>query len=159
MRISPRTAVLAAGLLASVVVAVDQLTKAWAVRLWSAQPETVFGLNWWQLDVTYNRGASFSLNLGDHFPYVLLGGATVLALFIWLFRSPASRWTVLGVGLMAGGILGNLVDRLRVGAVIDFIEIGWFPVFNLADSSLFCGVVLLVSGYLRQELSKPRASH
>ena len=68
----------------------------------------------------------------------------IMALVIYNWRSKVSPLEALSTGLIAGGALGNLIDRYFYGFVIDFIDLGWWPVFNLADSAIVCGGVLLL---------------
>lgn len=151
----PAVAALAVGL-----VAVDQLTKHWAVnRLSDGRTiELVGSLRLW---LTWNTGASFSMGEGRNIgPLVAL---LAFALVGWLLWSGHSR-SVLGAvaaGMVAGGAAGNLVDRafrsgphgaeagFLGGAVVDFIDLQWWPVFNVADAAVVVGAVLLVLTSLR----------
>ncbi|HLY78168.1 MAG TPA: signal peptidase II, partial [Caulobacteraceae bacterium] len=99
----------------------------------------------------WNKGVGFSLLTleGPLGPYLLSGLALVItaALLVWLFR--LDRLTpAIGLGLVIGGALGNVIDRIRLGAVFDFLDVHvgdyHWPAFNLADSALSLGVVLLV---------------
>ena len=75
--------------------------------------------------------------------------APLLVLLVWLIRLPRKEWmTGLGLGLILGGAVGNVADRIRLGYVVDFIDVhfaGWhYPAFNVADSAITCGVILLL---------------
>lgn len=136
------------------VLALDQWTKAWiqeSFRLFESRP-VVDGL----LHITYvrNPGAAFGI-LAQRFegfrnPFFL--GVTALALAVILAvarRLPPGRvWTVAALGLVFGGAVGNLIDRLRWGEVVDFIDVFWrthhWPTFNVADSGITVGVAFLV---------------
>ena len=85
--------------------------------------------------------------------------AVVVSLFllVWLLRLPRREWmTGLGLGLILGGAVGNVADRIRLGYVVDFIDVhvaGWhYPAFNVADSAITCGVILLLLDMLRVSL-------
>lgn len=134
-------------------VGLDQFSKYWALRYWSPPGVSVFGQDWMALSVVYNDGAAFGLFLGNRFPYLILGTLVILGLGYWLFRraeAHCSRLWLVAVALMCGGIVGNLIDRsLFARYVVDFIEIGWLPVFNLADACLFIGALLIFADSLK----------
>ena len=73
--------------------------------------------------------------------------AVVVGLLVWL-RSLASPWATVGIGLIVGGAVGNVIDRLRFGAVVDFLDFHWagwhFPAFNVADSAITIGVIMIL---------------
>lgn len=134
------------------IVAVDQVTKLWAaaaLRLYEPLPV----LPSFNLTLLYNRGAAFSFlsNAGGWQRWVLsaLAAAVSVWLVLWLQRLPAAqRWTAAAVSLVLGGALGNLVDRVVHGHVIDFIDVYYgewhWPAFNVADSAITVGVALLL---------------
>ncbi|MEJ7817344.1 MAG: signal peptidase II [Thermoleophilaceae bacterium] len=126
-----------------VVVALDQATKL-AVDSSFARGESVnvfFGLD---ITNTRNRGVAFGA-LEGRGEIVAALIAVALALLVAWFAVNASRaWLWLPVGMLLGGALGNLVDRAREGAVIDFIDPAFWPAFNLADSSIVIGVLALL---------------
>ncbi|HUR49517.1 MAG TPA: signal peptidase II [Acidimicrobiales bacterium] len=130
---------------ALVVVAIDQLSKSWALAsLRDAPIDLVWTL---RLRLTFNTGAAFSI--GSGFPWLFVGlGVLVLgAMGIVVLRSDMARGPAVGLGMIAGGAVGNLLDRLlrdHHGAVVDFIDLQWWPVFNLADSAIFLGVAVLL---------------
>jgi len=126
-----------------VVLALDQATKL-AVDSSLARSESVnvfFGLD---ITNTRNRGVAFGALEGRG---EIVGAliAVALALLVAWFAVNASRaWLWLPVGMLLGGALGNLIDRAREGAVIDFIDPAFWPAFNLADSSIVIGVLALL---------------
>jgi len=137
-----------AGALCGLVVAADQAAKA-AVGASLVPGERMEVLGPLELTLAHNRGAAFGLAGGG-------GGALVLTAVLslgvigFLFARNATRpgaW--IAAGLLAGGALGNLADRVRVDAVVDYIRAGSWPPFNLADVAITCGVLLLVFLYLR----------
>jgi signal peptidase II len=136
------------GVVAVVVLAVDQLTKWWALN--ELDTRTV-DLPWtFRLNLTLNRGAAFGLG-SKYAPIIALAAVCVVVVVLGTTRSLDSRWPRLGVGLVFGGALGNLSDRVfregtgfLGGAVVDFIDPQWWPVFNVADAAVCTGAVLLV---------------
>ena len=134
------------------VTAADQLTKAWALRALDDGPVHVFGTL--RLSLSFNTGAAFGLARGLVPLLIGLGILLVVAL-VGLGRSMTKTLAgTLALGLVLGGAFGNLGDRLfrhHGGAVVDFIDLQWWPVFNLADAAITCGVLLLVvTGWRRQ---------
>ncbi|HSE11571.1 MAG TPA: signal peptidase II [Rudaea sp.] len=139
--------------LSGAVIVLDQLTKA--VVLGALEPQiphpVIPGLLNWTL--AFNTGAAFSF-LADQEGWqrwLFTGLAVVVSgvLVRWLSQTPRTDWrTALPLALVIGGALGNLIDRLRFGHVVDFIQVyhgQWtFPAFNLADSAISVGAVLLV---------------
>jgi signal peptidase II len=152
--LSPRSAVLTRALLVcGAVVALDQATKA-LVRDRIGRGETVEVLPFLNLENTRNDGIAFGL--AADVPAVVIALAILLLVgtlaYITLRGEPRPLvW--LPAGLLVGGALGNLIDRIREGAVTDFIELPNWPTFNLADVSITAGVVLLV---LLPEVSRRR---
>lgn len=114
-------------------------------------PREIVVTPFFNLVLAWNRGVSFSLFRSDASlaPYLLsaVAVAVVIALLVWLGRQHRF-WPALGIGLVIGGALGNVIDRLRHGAVVDFLDFhaaGWhWPAFNLADSAITIGVAVLV---------------
>jgi signal peptidase II len=141
------------------VIAVDQVTKYLAVRnLTEDVPVTVIG-GWLQLRLIRNSGAAFSLATGTTWVFTVI--ATVVSvLIVRVARRLGSRWWALALGLLLGGAVGNLIDRLARepgigrGHVVDFIEylrfpFIAFPVFNVADSCIVCAAALIAALGLR----------
>ncbi len=134
-----------AGAVAVVVVTVDQLTKSWALRALDEGPVHLF----WtlRLNLSFNTGAAFGLAPGLGPLLVVVGIVLVIALLGLGRRATTTRAGAVFLGLVLGGAVGNLADRVlrdHGGAVIDFVDLQWWPVFNLADAAISCGVVLLV---------------
>ena len=141
---APAAAWRRAAAVAALVVAADQLTKA-LVRgslAEGAQRRVVPGVL--TLVHTTNTGVAFSALSGSTLLVTLLALAVLAGLFAFFARHARRPLLWLAVGLVAGGALGNLIDRLRAGAVTDFIKLPDWPAFNLADSAITIGVVALV---------------
>jgi signal peptidase II len=136
--------------IAAAVAVADQLVKWWAITELAARPGGIEVLPFFNLVLVWNRGVSFGLLGGAALPPWLLAafaGLVAIGLAVWLARA-SGGWLVVGIGLIIGGAVGNIVDRLRYGAVADFLDfhIGVYhwPAFNVADASITVGVVLLI---------------
>lgn len=129
------------------ITALDQAAKAWVTAALGPgagrQVIEVLGADV-VLDYVENRGAAFGVLQGAGAVLVVLAVA-VLGGLVWfcLRQPPGAWWGTGGVGLIMGGALGNLVDRVRLGYVVDFVAIGWWPRFNLADSAITIGIICL----------------
>jgi signal peptidase II len=142
--------------IAGVVLALDLWTKQWATRtLAGAPPMPVLGE---LVRFTYvrNSGVAFGLGAGLPFPYYVFSIAAVLAILILFARGRVhGRGRRLALALILGGALGNLVDRISTGLVVDFIDVGWgrwhWPVFNIADSAVSVGVVMFALTWPRRD--------
>jgi signal peptidase II len=126
-----------------VVVALDQVSKQVVVTSLrrGERVDVFFGLD---LTNTRNRGVAFGALQGDGLLLGLLIGVSLLLLGGYFLLHAGSRWLWLPVGMLLGGALGNLADRARYGAVIDFVDPVAWPAFNLADASIVIGVLALV---------------
>lgn len=138
-----------AGALCGVVVIVDQAAKA-AIEAHVTVGEKIHVLGPLGLTLSHNNGVAFGLAGGAGVRLVLVTMAA-LGVIAYLFsRNPARPGMWIAVGLIAGGALGNLADRIRADAVTDFVDLPPWPPFNLADLSITAGVIVLVAIYLRE---------
>jgi signal peptidase II len=135
---------LRAGLVIVGVVALDQVTKHLIERSIVPGEERRL-LPGVQLVDARNHGVAFGFLPGHHVAVTIVIGVAVLALLAYFLRHSTKPLIWLPTGMLIGGALGNIIDRLRAGSVTDFIKfpLGW-PPFNLADASITVGVVLLV---------------
>lgn len=134
---------------AATVLLLDVITKVLAVELlMPGQPVSIIGdtVTW---TLVRNSGAAFSMATGYTWVLTLVATGVVVGI-IWMGRRLVSVWWAIGLGMILGGALGNLVDRffrspgpLR-GHVVDFLSVGWWPVFNVADPAVVGGAILLV---------------
>jgi signal peptidase II len=148
-------------LCAAVVLVTDQLTKAWATTSLKPVPyvEVIPGL--FRLSYATNRGVAFSLFADSRFDirWILSAVSLIAALFVLSYfrRAPADKpWLNVSLALLMAGIVGNMIDRVRLGEVVDFIELHWqslysWPTFNVADSAICIGAILLALEMLREE--------
>jgi signal peptidase II len=133
---------------AVLVYSADQLTKAWAsANLESGQPRELVG-KLLQLNLTRNSGAAFSIGTGATWFLTLIASTVVLFILITVRRLGSRGWA-LALGLLLGGSLGNLTDRMLRspgpgrGHVVDFLQLPNFPVFNIGDSAIVSAAVLI----------------
>jgi signal peptidase II len=150
-------------LTALAVLLLDQLTK-WlvvqnlAVGVPVPGPDTALG-RFFSLTHVHNTGVAFGLGKGNNGLFTLVALAVVGGIFLYERRLPAGAiWPRLALGLVAGGALGNIVDRLRQGHVTDFLDFKFWPVFNLADSCVVVGVLALAVWLWRSDASAPEAA-
>ena len=148
--------------LAPLVIVLDQLTKYWAdSKLHVYWPKEIMpGLN---LTLSYNTGAAFSFLAGaggwQRWFFVALALGVASFIIIWVRRlKHEERWMAIALALILGGAIGNVIDRVFIGHVIDFIDVyfhGWhWPAFNIADSAITIGAVMMVVDSLRGRRSK-----
>ncbi|MBF0342573.1 MAG: signal peptidase II [Magnetococcales bacterium] len=141
--------------LAAVVVALDQWSKWWAMRELANKGITLIE-HFFDLVLVRNIGAAFGLftGMGDEYRVLFLCAVAVVAsgVILVMLRQAGSAILVVGLGMLLGGALGNLYDRLRYGWVVDFLYVHWhdwsFPVFNLADCAITVGVGLMLLDHL-----------
>jgi len=137
-------------ILAGIIIAVDQWTKA------IIRTNLLFGETWVPWDwlspyarIVYwhNSGAAFGFGQNLSFAITILAIFVAGAIIFYYPQIPKGDWPLrIALGMQLGGAVGNLIDRLTIGYVTDFISVGNFPVFNVADSSISVGVVVLVIG-------------
>lgn len=129
----------------------DQVSKWWIVEYVMRPPHVIEVTPFFNIVLGWNRGISFGMfNEGSDGSQWLLSGLAlviVAVLLVWLWRSE-SRPLAAAIGLIVGGALGNVIDRMTRGAVVDFLDFyaaGFhWPAFNLADSTIFVGAVVLI---------------
>jgi signal peptidase II len=144
---SNRRAWVMAGVLCLLVVVLDQLAKA-LIEAHMVPGERVDLLGPLALTLVHNRGVAFGLASDGGAVLVGLTLAALIFVTVLFARSPQRPGMWIAVGLLAGGALGNLIDRVRAGEVTDFIDLLSWPPFNLADVAVTLGVVVLALGYL-----------
>lgn len=150
-------------LVAGIIIALDQISKAyiranlpvgemWMPWEWLAPYARI--VHW------YNTGAAFGIFQGMGDVFKILAGLVAIAILYYFPRVPRQDWALrLAMSMQFGGAVGNLIDRIFVGHVIDFVSVGTFPVFNVADASISVGVVvLLIGAYWQERREKQSAS-
>lgn len=151
---------LVVALVGIVVIALDQVTKYLVVQqigmgnVWYPLPAVEF----LRIIGSYNTGTACG-----YFPQLsfvfTLAPFFILAVVVWFYRSQKMpSWLLsIGVGLIIGGAFGNLIDRLRLGFVVDFVQVGSFPIFNVADSAVSTAVVLMLLWSLREDSARDQS--
>jgi signal peptidase II len=132
---------------AAIVVAIDQLTKWWALdTLATRDIDIIWTL---RLNLSFNSGMAFGQGAG-YGPVIAVLAPLVIIALVMSVRHESSRLADVAVGLVVGGAIGNLLDRMfrddawLRGSVVDFIDFQWFPIFNVADMGITIGGVVLV---------------
>lgn len=135
------------------VIVLDQLSK-WFIAAHMQVYQTWYVLPVFNVALLHNTGAAFSMLAGQpgwqRWFFVVLAFGIAGLIVTWLVRMPASstRWMAAGLALVAGGAVGNVWDRLAQGYVVDFLQFHWhgwfFPAFNVADSAITVGAVMLI---------------
>lgn len=139
-----------------IIFVLDQFTKYLVssnMRLGESWPET--GL----VRITHglNTGTAFGL-LPNQTVLLIFASFIAIGFLIYFYRTHAlpSPLLRLAIGLQLGGAFGNLIDRLRTGAVVDYIDIGWWPIFNIADSSIVVGMTILITVLLLSDFKNSK---
>ena len=144
-------------LLIAFIVAADQATKHWALnRLSNARTIDLIGSL--RFNLAFNKGMAFSHATGAGPIIGALAFVVIIVIVLWLRRN-AQGLAVVAAGLIVGGATGNLIDRLLRGdawlrgAVVDFIDLQWWPIFNIADAAISTGAVLMIVASVRASKS------
>ena len=132
-----------AGLVLALVLAADQLTK-WLVResMRRGEEDPIFPAL--KLVNVRNDGVAFGIDAGGQTLIIVLIAVALIALVLYFARHTSKPLMWLPVGLLLGGALGNIIDRVREGAVVDFLKLPAWPAFNLADVAITVGVLSLI---------------
>lgn len=143
--------------LSLLIIVLDQLSKV-VVSNWLQLYESVAVLPFFSITLLHNPGAAFSF-LADaggwqRWFFTIIALVVSVVIFAWLRRLPATeKWQALALVLILGGALGNVIDRIRLGYVVDFLDVYYqqwhWPAFNIADAAISVGVVMLLLVTLR----------
>ena len=144
--------------LAAVIVVIDQITKYFIVQKFVLH-ETLYLTPFFNLVRVHNTGAAFSMlaDAGGWQRVFFIGIAVVASVWVvWLLRRhPEQKLFCLALGMILGGAIGNLIDRVLFGSVVDFVQVHYagyfFPAFNVADSAITCGAGVLIWDGLRPQ--------
>jgi len=139
--------------LSAFIIALDQVSKVWVERSFELY-ESVALLPVFDLTYLRNTGAAFSFLAGaggwQRWFFTLLAAGVSVGIVVWLRRvhARAQAWLAAGLALILGGALGNVIDRLRLGYVVDFVHVHWqehyFPAFNVADAAITVGAACVI---------------
>ncbi len=151
-------------LIVAAVVAFDQLTKQWILDAFSLYESLEIVPGFFSLTYLTNKGAAFGFLAGQtgawrHYLFLVLGAVALVVIVIaWSRLRHAHRLYAVSLPLIGGGAIGNLIDRIRHGSVVDFLDvyIGTYhwPAFNVADSAITIGVVLFFIANILEEKAK-----
>lgn len=153
-------------LISLLILVLDQVTKSWATR--SLRPVFLIEVIPGFLRFTYatNRGVAFSLFADSSIDirYILAAISLLAAIFVILYQWRIPVWMVrlnIALSLLLAGIVGNLIDRVRLGEVVDFIDLHWqdrytWPTFNIADAAICTGAVILALQMIKEERAAER---
>ena len=144
--------------LAAVIVALDQITKYFIVQKFVLH-ETLLVTPFFNLVRVHNTGAAFSMlaEAGGWQRVFFIAVAVVASVWVvWLlYKYPQQKWFCLALAMILGGAVGNLIDRVWFGSVVDFVQVHYagyfFPAFNVADSAITCGAGLLIWDGIRPQ--------
>lgn len=143
------------GSLILVILVSDQLSKFWAVANLAEGSLPVFG-DFFRLTLVYNKGGAMGTNVGSPTMYLILALIILPVIIYYIWSHRQSYAMSVPLSMIAGGAVGNLVDRIRVGQVIDFLDVDFFDIdifgyqlsrwwtFNIADAAISCAIVFLV---------------
>lgn len=155
---------LAFGALAAGIVVVDQLTKAWLVSILAPGQSTPVVGDLLRLVYSENDGGLFGLLRGQAVVFAVLSLGVMGLIVLYHGRAGRSPYLTLTLGLLLGGAVGNAIDRIRLGFVVDFVDAGigsvrWYT-FNVADSAISVAILLLIAASLRPSIVSwnPRGS-
>jgi signal peptidase II len=148
--------------IAGIVVVVDQLTKAWIRSILAPGESTPVLGDWIRLVHAQNNGGIFGLLRGQALPFAVVSLGVIALIVAYHGRSGRSPFLTLALALLLGGAIGNLLDRLLYGSVVDFVDAGigsirWYT-FNVADASISLAIVLLLALSIRPSLGTEAAS-
>ena len=146
-------------IISAVIIGLDQVTK-WLMVSWLALYETVAIMPYFNLTMAHNHGAAFSFlaQAGgwQRWFFIVLALAISTVLVVWLAKlKPEAKLEAISLSLILGGAIGNVIDRIVYGYVIDFLDIyigsSHWPAFNVADSAICIGAVLLIIDSFKSE--------
>jgi signal peptidase II len=144
-------------LTAGAVLILDRLSKWWIMGNMNIGDSWPLISGFINIRYIHNKGAAFGILQGRGLLFILMAVVVIIATIYFIRKYQLPPMAMYSLGLIVGGALGNLIDRVIYGPVIDFISVGWFPVFNLADSAIVCGGILLVLWMFIDETFKSAA--
>ena len=139
------------------IVIFDQITKLLISSYFLLGESKVLINNVVSLTLIQNTGAGFGILKGFNIFLIIISLLIIGAIFYCYKKIPERKYMYVAVGLLLGGAVGNLIDRILYGYVVDFINFGWWPAFNVADSAITVGVVLLGIEILRDRNSNKKS--
>ncbi len=140
-----------------VIVILDQVTKLWAVSSLTGQPSLRVLGDFLMFSLVYNQGGAMGTQVGPSVYYLVMAIIVLPFVLYYIYRNRAFRPISLPLSFIAAGAIGNLIDRIRLGSVVDFVDVDFFDidlfgfqmdrfwVFNVADASISCAIVFLIT--------------
>lgn len=123
---------------------IDQLSKLWVIYNFNPGESRPFLDHILSLTYVQNQGAAFGILQGHANVFLVAAALVIVVLIVFNSRHKQPHSMQIISGLIVAGALGNLLDRVRLNYVVDFFDLGWWPVFNIADMAIVCGGILLV---------------
>ncbi|ACL69688.1 signal peptidase II [Halothermothrix orenii] len=134
-----------------IVILLDQMVKLLVMEKMKVSESIPIIKDVFHLTYVQNRGAAFGILPGRRYLFIVITVVVISFLLIYYYKTRGSGMVTLSTGLIIGGALGNLIDRIRFGYVVDYLDFRIWPVFNLADSSVVIGAALLILYLWQQE--------
>jgi len=122
----------------------DRLSKLWIQEEYALGESRSLISDWFSFTYVQNRGGAFGILEGQQWFFLIIAVIVLIIIIGFIFKYKPESLIQFSLGLLAGGAGGNLIDRSIYNAVIDFISIGWWPVFNIADIGIVTGSILLI---------------
>jgi signal peptidase II len=149
--------------IAGLIVVLDQLTKAWLVSFLAPGRSVEVVGDLIRLVHSQNNGGLFGLLRGQALPFGLVSLVVVALIVVYHARAGRTRYLSITLGLLLGGALGNLIDRLRIGYVVDFVDAGlgglrWYT-FNVADAAISFAILLLLAASIWPSVARRMPAH
>ncbi len=149
------------------VLILDQVTKLYVDRVMDLYQSIKVIENFFDITYLRNKGAAFSFlaNFSYRLPFFIMVTLIAVGVILTLYRKlrPEQNLAAVSLALILGGAIGNLIDRVRIGEVIDFIYVHWYehywPAFNVADSAICVGVFLIAIDMIREERRQSLGKH
>jgi signal peptidase II len=126
------------------VLVADQLSKYWVMTTLNVGESRPFIDHVLNITYVHNPGAAFSILTGKSWISLICAALVVGAILYFIYEYKPARSMQFSLGIIAGGAIGNFMDRYLYAYVRDFFDLGWFPVFNVADIGIVCGGILLI---------------
>ena len=136
------------GLVAFFIIVFDQLTKLWVTTNLSFN-ESIWETGFFRITIVHNTGAAFGIFQGSTLPLIVIRfiGAIAILVVVFLYgkrvQALGGLLAMIALGLLFGGTVGNLIDSLRLGYVVDFLDFNYWPTFNIADSSVVVSMIII----------------
>lgn len=141
-------------LTAAGVLILDRLSKIWIMNHIQSNDNWVLIDGILNFTYLHNRGAAFGIMQGRAGLFLVMAALVIAAAVYYNSKYHPAPWMQYSLGLIVGGALGNLIDRLIYRSVVDFISVGWFPVFNVADIAITCGGALFMLYVIKTDFNE-----